>query len=50
MGDTPGSSTLNEEQQQWMLERFGLRYHAVQDNASMPNRKQRRAWAKKRKR
>lgn len=44
MTDTPGTSRLTVEQQQWFHERFGVVYHQVQDNLSVPNRKARRAW------
>lgn len=41
--DTPGSSRLTPEQQEFYETRFGVRYHAIAENPIRPSRKLRRA-------
>ncbi len=38
-----GSTTLTDEQADWFKNNLGVRYRAVQTNADVPSRKQRRA-------
>lgn len=37
-----GSSKLDEEQQEFYMRRFGVRYHAVQQQPQVPSRAARR--------
>lgn len=46
----PGTSRLTDEQTQWFKQKYGERYLAVQENADIASRQQRRAWKRKQRR
>lgn len=44
--NTPGSSTLSDEQSDWFLRNHGVRYTHVQANSGVASRRDRRAHKK----